>query len=408
MDFREFVSAVTCKREEVDRFLDPKAAKWAQFDSELGYTLHDSVMQDGVDGALSIYHYEPTSERLRVNYANRPCRINTYGDSFTQCHQVSNGETWQEYLAAHFGEPIRNYGVGGYGVYQAWKRLQRHEATEQAAEYILFNIFPDDHYRSLDAWRMIRLQPPEIARQVASLMFHANPWDHLEFNPATGQFSEKPSLCPTPESLYNLTDSEWIFETFKTDFVAQATYTQHTGLVDAGELLAAHAKAFGLAGEWGAPEDNKRLVQEILTLEALKATEVILGWMRDWAEAQERKLLVILSHDFGNVLCALKGQRRWDQPLVDFLTKTGWPFWDSMGAHISDFADFRITPEEYIRRYYIGHYNPTGNHFFAFALKDVLLEWLEPAPPTYQTESGSWQQLVAELAPDSRSAKQVN
>ena len=39
-----------------------------------------------------------------------------------QCYQVSDGETWQEYLAAHLDEPIRNFGMGGYGVYQACRR----------------------------------------------------------------------------------------------------------------------------------------------------------------------------------------------------------------------------------------------------------------------------------------------
>ena len=61
----------------------------------------------------------------RSNGGDRPCRMNTYGDSFTQCHQVSDGETWQEYLAAHLGEPVRNFGVGGYGVYQAYRRMLR-------------------------------------------------------------------------------------------------------------------------------------------------------------------------------------------------------------------------------------------------------------------------------------------
>ena len=32
-----------------------------------------------------------------------------------------------EYLAAHLGEPLRNFGVGGYGVYQAYRRLVREE-----------------------------------------------------------------------------------------------------------------------------------------------------------------------------------------------------------------------------------------------------------------------------------------
>ena len=51
--------------------------------------------------------------RTPHNCEEKACRINTYGNSFTQCHQVSNGEAWQEDLAAHMGEPIRNFGMGG-------------------------------------------------------------------------------------------------------------------------------------------------------------------------------------------------------------------------------------------------------------------------------------------------------
>ena len=67
------------------------------FDPELGYVLRDSIMRDGVDGSSTIARYSPTGERKLVNFADRTCRINTYGDSFTQCHQVSDGETWQEH-----------------------------------------------------------------------------------------------------------------------------------------------------------------------------------------------------------------------------------------------------------------------------------------------------------------------
>jgi len=36
-----------------------------------------------------------------------------------------------------------------------------------------------------------------------------------------------------------------------------------------------------------------------------------------------------------------------------------------------------------MKRYYIGHYSPAGNHFFAYALKDMLIEWLEPKTISY-------------------------
>jgi hypothetical protein len=61
---------------------------------------------------------------------------------------------------------------------------------------------------------------------------------------------------------------------------------------------------------------------------------------------------------------------------------------------VQDYQSFRNTPEDYVQRYYIalmghqgyGHYSPTGNHFFAFAIKDDLVDWLEPKPPAYRGE----------------------
>lgn len=74
-------------------------------------------------------------------YADQKPRINTYGNSFTQCHQVSDGETWQEYLAAHLGEPIGNFGTGGHGVYQAYRRMLREGGSEHGTEYLILYIW---------------------------------------------------------------------------------------------------------------------------------------------------------------------------------------------------------------------------------------------------------------------------
>ena len=41
-----------------------------------------------------------------------------------------------------------------------------------------------------------------------------------------------------------------------------------------------------------------------------------------------------------------------------------------------------------MERYSIGHYSPVGNRFFAFHLKDKLVDWLDPKPVTYQ--KGNW------------------
>ena len=39
-----------------------------------------------------------------------------------------------------------------------------------------------------------------------------------------------------------------------------------------------------------------------------------------------------------------------------------------------------------MKRYFIGHYTPSGNHFFAYAIKDKIVDWLDPKPITYQQD----------------------
>ena len=58
-------------------------------------------------------------------------------------------------MAAHIQEPIRNYGVGGYGVYQAYLRMLKVEKADPV-RHVILNIWDDDHYRNLDSWRSIR------------------------------------------------------------------------------------------------------------------------------------------------------------------------------------------------------------------------------------------------------------
>ena len=184
----------------IEAFLRPPPNnQWAKFDPELGYLPSDSIQRDGLDGSRSVYRYGPAGERRLINYADRACRVNTYGNCFTQCHQVSDGETWQEYLAAHLGEPIRNFGVGGYGVFQAFARLRRMERTAVYTSCLIFNIYDDDHRRTLMPWRSF-----VINSERSSEMFHGNPWTHLRVNLDSGRWEEAASACPAPTALREL------------------------------------------------------------------------------------------------------------------------------------------------------------------------------------------------------------
>ena len=326
-----------------------------------------------------------------LNFAGLPCRINTYGNTFTQCSQVSDGETWQEYLSAHFGEPIRNFGVGGYGVFQAYRRMLREERSDQSAEYMMINIFSDDHLRNIAKWPWLRypdqkrdLQMRPVTR--AELFdFHYVPWSHLRLNPATGGFDECENPYPTPESLYLLTDKEHVYEAFRNDFEFQAAMAQQHAPDIRTSVLREIADELGLSTDFSSSEAISRTAQALMRTCGLRSSMYILDKAKEFAQAEGKELLILLSHSKEDVVNACGDGPRFDQEFLDYLGDSGLSVVDVLPDHAEEFSSFARSPYEYVQRYYIGtgHYNPRGNHFFAFAVKAAVVEWLDPPPPTF-------------------------
>lgn len=384
---REFLKRMTCRREEVEVFLDATKPHWARFDPELGYTLRDNILKDGVDGSRTIFRFEKSGERKMINYADRPCRINTYGDSFTMCQQVNDGETWQESLAAHFGEPIRNFGIGGYGVYQAYRRMLREEAGSQAAPYLILNILGiDDHLRNVDTWRWLRYAD-RFRKSPGHLFEFLGPWVYVRLDLDTGRLIEKENEFKTPESLRQLADPEFVYEHFKNDLVVKLLVAENNGGAADREELEALAKALNVTPDLSSPEAIAATAHAVHLQYGLRATTLIVEQVQAFARGKNKKLLILLSYGAGEVMQACEEQPRPDQVLIDFLKERGILFADSLTKHVQDFKAFNVTPRQYADRYYIGHYKPQGYHFFAFAIKDALVGWLDPRPLTYREGS---------------------
>ena len=224
--FEQYLRESAVSREVIDRFLN--GPSWAQFDPELGYRLWNYAPSDGLDGCATLSTVQANGARTSFMYAGRKCRINTYGDSFTQCHQVSDGETWQEYLAAHLGEPIRNFGMGGYGVYQAYRRMLREERTDHGAEYLTLYLWGDDHIRSL--LRCRHAITYKVWNHQGGRMFHGNFWPHVEMDLETGNFVERENLLATPSALYGMTDPQFMVDHLKDDLALQL-YAYNLGYI---------------------------------------------------------------------------------------------------------------------------------------------------------------------------------
>jgi hypothetical protein len=388
---RSFLQPHVLQRATLDRFLDSKAQVWAKFDPELGYLLRNAFVRDGVDGCHTLARYQESGQRQQVNFPDQPCRINSYGDSFTQGHQVSDGETWQEILSAHFCEPIRNFGVGGFGVYQAYRRLLRNEATDASAKYILFNIWGDDHLRSVYAWRWLAF-PDNVLESMSGTMFHANPWVHARLDDR-GELVERDSLCPTEASLYQLCDLDFLVRTFQEDEIAHLLFAQRTGACLSLEVLErVAARCQRAVPDLSTLAAIKAGATQLLHAYAIRVGIAVMDRLHEYCKQNDKELMVLLSYPVGAVWHACNRSSSDDpdntdwhpQYFKDHLTAKGIQLVDSLPAHVAEFDTFKLTAKEYVDRYYVGHYTPRGNHFFAYAVKDAIRDWLTPAPPSYQ------------------------
>lgn len=386
VSFKEYIKSVVPSNEEIDVFL--KDLSWAKFDKDVGYILGNYIPRDGIDGSSTISTVQSNGARTSFIYKDRPCRINTYGNSFTQCHQVSDGETWQEYLAAHLGEPVRNFGMGGFGVYQAYRRMLREEKTEHAAEYIILYIWGDDHIRSLLRCRyalMKRWSQTNNRKEGTGRMFHGNFWSHVEMDLESGKLVEKENILSTPQSLYKMTDPDWMYETLKDDMALRMYLYKLHQINDIDvQLLKRLSEHLNYSIDLNNRENLRESVTRLLDKYSFEATKYILNKARKFASKNNKKLMIVVFDPSGVLKPLLKNGTRYDQEIVDFLVKNYFNYFDMNLAHVADFKCFNLNIDDYFKRYFIGHYNPAGNHFFTYAIKDKIVEWLNPKPITYQ------------------------
>jgi len=265
------------------------------------------------------------------------------------------------------------------------------EATDCSAEYIILNIFEDDHVRNLDAARWIRTAWSSQFNPNSTTPLHGLPWAHVRFDLDEGRFVDRPGLCPDDAALRDLCDPEHFYETFKDDVIVRLFTLMIGGEAELADLEAL-AEALGVHVDLRDPDKRKDDARRLHRAYGLKSTEYILDNMRAWIEEAGKKLMVHLSYGEGSVRNILAGGERFDRPFMDYLERNGIVYVDAGRKHLDDYNRRGLPIEDYANPFFVhpkvaavfGHYSPAGNHFYAFSVKDEVVDWLDPKPPAYR------------------------
>lgn len=366
----EYLKETVPTREQIERFVSKKYHKgieennrgWTS-DPDLGFVLKDSIRHDGIDETLTYYHYDTHGSRVSPNFQNQRARIQSYGNSFTHCDQVNDEETWQEYLGGFIGERIENYGVGGFSVYQAYLRMLKTQ-EKHPSEYIIFNIYSDDHFRNLDSIRGRIRQ-----KTITPCSF---PIPYLKVNLEENICSEVKHAFKSDEDYYKLIDEKHYADTYLNDDILNLLMQLRGDQEDKKTNIEI---ALGFSSIHSSDQSVEHYQET-----ALFSTIQIIGWLEDYVEKNNKKLMLVLSYPSTDIKSELLGKKKWDQTLIDHLEDKPYPVINLRDEHVKDFERFNLEIDDYLDLYFIGHYNPKGNYFSSEKLKGQVIDWLNPKP----------------------------
>ena len=129
------------------------------YDPELGWVRKPNTEKDefgpsvgGGGHSKVVFHINERGARRNPKHEQLPSFISCYGDSFTIARQVEDAETWCWYLSELTHSNVLNFGVGNYGLDQAFLRLQR-EFPKNKTKIVIMGVVPSTIVRILDVWK---------------------------------------------------------------------------------------------------------------------------------------------------------------------------------------------------------------------------------------------------------------
>ncbi len=145
-------------RAPVQEYLDLEEWSTVIYDEMLGWTYRPHALRQ--DGDFTI---NGAGIRARREFSQLPppdhLRIALFGDSFTAGDDVGDDDVWGARLElllrdAGIRAEVLNFGVGAYGMDQAFLRWQ-HEGKAYAPDIVIFGLQPDNLKRNLNVFRQL-------------------------------------------------------------------------------------------------------------------------------------------------------------------------------------------------------------------------------------------------------------
>lgn len=329
-----------------------------QYDAQLGW----SIRPLGTSGvyAANAHGFRGPAE-VTLMPADNMIRLACFGDSFTHCDEVDNHATWEaQMMAASPGLEVLNFGVGGYGLVQAFERYKR-DGERFSPHGVLIGIMPENIYRNLNTY----------------VAFYWPLSDSVATRPAMRMESSAVRYVPNPLPLRTMyadllaNPAEMLPVIGEQDYYFQTKYLQGWYRPSAWDVFAAvrlAKKAFfktwfmdGLG-----PQAIMRAHQINPAAEAYQVMIAVCDAFAQEVAAHHAIPVFVLFPDYPSIIQYRENKVLRYQPLADHFEARNYAYVDLMPV----FSD--VPPEELSRLVQL-HYTPEANQRVARQLLEYLL-----------------------------------
>lgn len=143
------------KRDENPIFTKKKFKKFFKesYDKDLGWDRKPLNFGEEISEEKTFFIIDKFGSRKTANFKSQ--KISVFGDSFAFCRYVNDNQTWEYILSKKLKTNILNFGVGNYGLDQAFlKYLKIHKKFK--CKNVIFCVVPETIARIFSYWKHFR------------------------------------------------------------------------------------------------------------------------------------------------------------------------------------------------------------------------------------------------------------
>ncbi|MFH0984223.1 MAG: SGNH/GDSL hydrolase family protein [Candidatus Omnitrophota bacterium] len=351
---------ISQQHKQILRKLLEGSSTYYKFDPTLGWTIRPNS-----ESKNHLYRSNAEGFRADRDYSTAPppgrIRIAAFGDSFTHCDDVSNPETWESQLELIDQRlEVLNFGVGGYGLDQAFLRYKKKGAGFHP-RIVLIGFMSENINRMVTTFKPFYFKKTSIPLAKPRFVLQADQLTLLR-NPISTQHDLTRLLC----------DDQELFEKLKAnDYYARSGYAR-----TAGDFLAiVRLMTLFPSIVWNRAQKDEILNNGIYNTssEAYRVTTRLMDEFYRLAESNASMPIIVLFPSKFDLEGLAKGKVSYG-PLIEHLNRKGYRYidlWIPLRAIVDN--------KEEIKKWTLAHYSSEANkliarYIYSFLKNGHLLE----------------------------------